>query len=572
VQGRRWAGAQLAFLGALALGVAIRAVDFLNCRSLGLDEARLAVNIASRSFIGLLHPLDMDQSAPPLFLWGERFVTRILGHGDCALRLLPVAAGTAAAILMYPFARRFLEDAEARLGAVIGIFCPLLITYSNAVKQYSVELLVAVLLLLLFEGALRQELDWTDAGGVIAAGVAAPWLSLSSVFVLSTAWLALVALAASGRKGAGRLAVGSSLAWGASGVLAYLSVYRAASRNPYMHRFWELAFVTPHRPGFFGHSWKTVEDLVWGFVAGDPLVDRRPFLWLLHLGSVLVVLLCLLGSLRIVRTRGWMACWWLWGPAILTVWASALGVFPIAPRLTLFLLPAMIVLFVAGLSEALARVGALGARRGLAVATAVIVLPMEFQAVARTFALEPSGHFQQLVRELRERRTPGEPVYVFVRSLPAWIYYSTNWDAPDTARVGFLTRAAAAGGPAFENAPSRGRVDEEAAKALTYAGASGVELIGLPSGMEWREVEEHVRLQPDSGWVEVEARRIEQAAAPGIWVLASTYYAAERRLFERLEQDASRRTFAHLRNGSALVRYEFPDSLGRERTSATAGR
>ena len=60
------------FLGALALGVAVRAVDYLNCRSLGLDEARLAVNVASRSFLGLLQPLDLDQSAPPLFLWGER--------------------------------------------------------------------------------------------------------------------------------------------------------------------------------------------------------------------------------------------------------------------------------------------------------------------------------------------------------------------------------------------------------------------------------------------------------------------------------------------------------------------
>jgi hypothetical protein len=75
--------------------------------------------------------------------------------------------------------------------------------------------------------------------------------------------------------------------------------------------------------------------------------------------------------------------------------------------------------------------------------------------------------------------------------------------------------------------------------------------------MEWREVQEHVRTEPDSGWVEVERRRIETAAAPGVWVIASTYYAPESELFAALERDGSRRTFAHLGGGSVLARYEF---------------
>ena len=552
-----WAGTRLAFTGAVALGIAIRAVDFLNCRSLGLDEARLAVNIASRSFLRLLTPLDMDQSAPPLFLWGERLVLLPLGHSDCALRLLPVTAGTAAAVLMYPFARRFLDDAQARLAALIGIFCPLLITYSNAVKQYAFELLVAVLLLLLFEKALRRELSRGSVAGVLAAGAIAPWLSMTSVFVLATAWLLLAARSVRRRVGASRLAVASAVVWGASGIVAYLSVYRAASRSPYLQRFWELAFVQPGQPEFLRHTWKTVEDLVWGFVAGDPLVDRRPFLPLLHVGSMVVVVLCGLGVVRVARTRGWTAGWWLSGPGIAIFGASMLGLFPIAPRLTLFLVPGLIVLFVTGLDEALTRAGALVMRHRHAIATAVIVLPMAFQAVVRTFALEPSGHFQQLVRELLEHRKPGEPVYVFARSLPVWIYYSTDWERPDTLRLRYMSLAAASNGPAFENAPSRGRVHAEEVRALRPAAEAPGEILGLPSGMEWREVQEHVRAVPDSGWVELERRRIEDAARPGIWVIATTFYAPEIDLFKALERDATRRTFAHLRNGSALVRYEF---------------
>jgi hypothetical protein len=92
--------------------------------------------------------------------------------------------------------------------------------------------------------------------------------------------------------------------------------------------------------------------------------------------------------------------------------------------------------------------------------------------------------------------------------------------------------------------------------------------------MEWREVQEHVRAEPDSNWVQVERRRIEAAASPGIWVLASTYYAPEMELFREVERHAARRTFADMRNGSILVRYEFDSraTLGRRRTVTRAGK
>jgi hypothetical protein len=468
-----------------------------------------------------------------------------------------VVAGTVAAALMYPLARRFLAPAEAWLAAMIGIFCPLLITYSNTVKQYSVELLTGILLLLAWERTLAGHLRGRAALTLVAAGAIAPWVSLTSVFILGACWVQLALAAARRRAGAGRIALAATLCWGLSAATAYLVVYRAAGQNSYMRRFWELAFLTPTRPGFPGHLWKSVEDLVWGFVAGDPLVDRRPFLLALHVGTVVVILLCLAGTRRILREQGSGAVWMLWGPAVLTLGASMAGVFPIAPRLTLFLVPAFIVLLVAGLGEGAELLPAGGRRLGLALAAAVMLLPMEFQAMARTFALEPSGRFQELVRELRARRRPGEPVYIFARSLPAWIYYSTDWSHPDSLRLDFLTRAAGAGGAAFENLPSRGRVSEPDPRTVVYGSGASAELLGLPSGMEWREVQEHVGLRPDSGWVGVESRRIERAAHPAMWVVASGYYAPESELFANLERGAVRRSFANVRNGSLLVRYEF---------------
>ena len=69
---------------------------------------------------------------------------------------------------------------------------------------------------------------------------------------------------------------------------------------------------------------------------------------------------------------------------------------------------------------------------------------------------------------------------------------------------------------------------------------------------------------------------------PGVWVIATAYYAAETELFRAVEQAAARRTYALLRGGSALVRYEFepagssqpgsPAAFGRRSTTTSAGR
>ena len=543
-------------LVALAFGVALRIADFLNCRTLSLDEARLAVNIAARSFRGLLSPLAMDQTAPPLFLWGERVTTLLFGQTDCMLRLLPVVAGVMAAALMYPLARRFLTPGQALLAAMIGIFSPLLLTYSNTVKQYSVELLVGILLLLAWERAVARGFHGRAALTLLAAGTFAPWIAMTSVFVLGACWVQLAVEAARRNAAAARLALAATACWGLSAVSAYLAVYRPAAGNPYMRRFWELAFITPTRPGFPGHLWKSIEDLVWGFVAGDPLVDRRPFLLGLHVVTVVVLVLTLAGTRRILRAKGPGAAWMLWGPGVLLLCASMATIFPIAPRLMLFLIPSLIVLLVAGLIEAVEALPAGARRPGLLLASAMLLLPLEFQATVRTFAPGPSARFEDLVSDLQSHRRPGEPVYIFARSLPAWIYYSTDWTRPDSARVEYLSRAAGTGGAAFENLPSRGRVSEPDAQTVSYGPPAAPELLGLPSGMEWREVQEHVELRPDSGWVGVEAGRIQRAARPAVWVLAAGYYAPEAELFVHLDRSAVRRSFA-MGQGNVLARYEF---------------
>ncbi len=541
---------------ALGLGLAVRLLDLVRCRSLNLDEARLAINIASRSFAGLLAPLDLDQSAPPLFLWGEHAMVRLFGTGDCALRLLPGLASLAAMLAAWPLARRFLAPAEARLATLALVLSPFLINYAASVKQYSFELAFVVGFILLAEPLFRAPARHR-ALLVLAAGVVGPWLSLSSVFVLAAAWLAWAVEARRREPGLRRFVAAAALLWGVSAAAALATVYRAAGANPYMQRFWELAFLSPARPDLAARAWRTIEDIVWSLVAGDPLVARAPFQPWVGLATALAAASVAAGIVRMARRRDGAVSWWLAGPFVLALAASAAGRFPIAPRLALFALPGLVLLGAAGVGAVVDRLPAPHRPAVWLVATVLVILPLEFASIVRSLALEGPGQFERLVTAFRERSRPGEPIYVFARSLPAWIWYTTDWAEPDTARLQYLTGLARAGGAGFENMPSRGTVGEKETRMLIWRDGSRRELLGLPSGMEWREVQEHVRSVPDRGWVDTEAARIERAAQPGVWVLATTYYAPETALFQRLERDAVRRTDAEIRPGSALVRYEF---------------
>ena len=242
-------------------------------------------------------------------------------------------------------------------------------------------------------------------------------------------------------------------------------------------------------------------------------------------------------------------------------------------------------LFVAGACEALSRAGGAVARNRLAIATGLVVLPMEFQAVVRTFALEPSGRFQRLVDDLRQNRRPGEPVYIFARSLPAWIYYSTDWTRPDTARTRYLVDAAGAGGFAFENRESRGKVGAAERPPRARRRRRPVSCSACPRGWSGGRSKSTGGRSRTAGGSRRSVAESRGQPIRGSGFLATTYYAPESELFKRCERDARRRTYARLEPGSALVRYEFAPagadssavqkesrSFGRRSTSTVAGR
>ena len=169
------------------LGVLISLIGLLNNKSLWLDEACLALNIVSRSYLELLTPLADNQSAPIGFLFTEKLLTNIFGPHDWALKIFPFFSFIVSIILFYILNNRLLKSVKAALfSCALFSLNFLLISYSTGVKQYSIDVLVAILIVL---SSLRFNKNKNNLSIFLhtCIGAIAIWYSNVAVIVLITA-------------------------------------------------------------------------------------------------------------------------------------------------------------------------------------------------------------------------------------------------------------------------------------------------------------------------------------------------------------------------------------------------
>ncbi|HEY9506285.1 MAG TPA: glycosyltransferase family 39 protein [Gemmatimonadales bacterium] len=536
----------------MGVGVALRLATYFKNPSLGLDEARLALNIGTRSYSALLHPLDFDQSAPLLYLWLQRAVTGLFGVHDWALRLLPLAAGIWFVMVTPRVFGRILGPGATVAATAVAAFSPLMVQYSVSVKQYGVE---ACLTLLVLDLALNaRDADWhgSPAAKLAALGALLPWLMAPAGLVLCGIAASAFADLRSGREPARRFLFRTIPGWVLSVAVAYLVVYRSASTNPYLHRYWSSALLGPIGERFGTRLWAILNENVWGLGLGYP---GPPGLHPAGLGIAAVAVLALLvaGCRTLQHRHNWGILLLATGPLLAGLGASLAGIYPLGLRLTLFAMPLIQLLLFAGLERTFKGLSDGRARRAWVVAASALAIPLA--AVTLLLLARPGWpeDVRALVNDLAARRR-GEAVYIFARSIPPWAFYTTHWDDPDPQRLAFLARAASAGGGAFENAPSRSPVDRRAGSDLEYRTAAGAEIYGLPTGIEWTPNLGPFTGEPDAGWAEREADRITSTGLPA-WVLMSRFRGSERRLLFELHRRGACATYVRELDNAMLIRY-----------------
>ena len=229
----------------ILIGAALRLSQYISDRSLWRDEAALALNIVNRSFIGLAQPLDGDQGAPLGFLFGQKLLTVLLGNSDYVLRIIPLICGLASIWAMYALAKRVFLERIAIVAAVVlfAVSVPL-IYFASESKQYSSDVLVCLLLLLVIVRNFDRNLANRDAVLLAALGSVALWASYPALFILAGAGSTLAAhfILNRDRRSALKLGCVAGL-WLVSLLLLYFICLYQLSANRYLLAYWNGTFM-----------------------------------------------------------------------------------------------------------------------------------------------------------------------------------------------------------------------------------------------------------------------------------------------------------------------------------------
>jgi len=134
----------------ILIGLLLRVFQFFFNRALWYDEAALAVNIINRDFSQLLQPLDYNQIAPVLFLWGQKLMTLLFGQTDWSLRIIPVLVGISCIWLTFKLGKLVFNEKIGLLASLIISLSHPLIYYSTESKPYILDQFFFLLITLLF--------------------------------------------------------------------------------------------------------------------------------------------------------------------------------------------------------------------------------------------------------------------------------------------------------------------------------------------------------------------------------------------------------------------------------------
>jgi uncharacterized membrane protein len=356
-RGWQWVKHHAGFL-IVVLGACVRLLHYAKNHDLCFDERTLWGNIAGMPVHEFSNGLTGDQLAPFSFLMVERAICGLFGAYRAVGRIFPLACGLLALALYFPLALKVVSRRAALIALTLFAFSDDLIYFSCEVKQYSLDLAVAIVLSLATLHAISQPVSRRTAWAMAFLAIASPWLSFPAVFIVSGCGLTLIIsslFARRMREAAFWCAVGA--VWAVSFVAAYNASLRVLSANTSMYVFWDFAFLPVWPLPLSVHrTQKTIGILLDVFVS--PLNMVQPP-W----GGVLLPLFAFsIGVVSLAR-RSWRAWALFIVPIVLAMIASAIRRYPFHGRLILELVPAFFLLIALGadrLGDATGGIGKLG--------------------------------------------------------------------------------------------------------------------------------------------------------------------------------------------------------------------
>jgi hypothetical protein len=400
----------------VAFGILVRLTEYISRRSLWGDEAMLALNLVERSYLELLKPLDYNQAAPPGFLWIEKFAIQVFGNNEYALRLFPLIAGIISLIAFYRLATRYASPVAAPIAITLFACLKYTLYYATEVKQYSSDVMVALLLWLWLVPLRDQMLHRNQLILLGLLGAVFIWLSHPTVFVLA------------GLEGAAFLIASNPQRW-----------RKLVNRLP-MYALWLCSFAALY---FFTirntlsndaltDSWgerypDSIFDVVWFFDAFGRFFYNP--LGFLDITDGIAIVTFIIGCLACYR-RNRITLLFLSAPIIMTFIASYLKQYPFRERLVLFLAPLALVIVAEGIACLLTQIRRLHTAKnklafvlGILVAFALITPPFVRASILIVHPTQVE-ELRPVLTYIQSQRQPGDVLYVYPSRRYQFLYYA----------------------------------------------------------------------------------------------------------------------------------------------------
>jgi hypothetical protein len=306
-----------------------------------------------------------------------------------------------------------------------------LIFFSSNVKQYSSDVAMTLIIMGIAIRLRHAALTGRGAGGFALAPVLPLFCSQAAAFSLTAAGAAVVvdAVALHRPDRWGRFAVVASWAVAVAAIVAYSSVSITPVDNVYLHRFWAQAFMP-------GQGW-----FIWLLATLQNVFATPP-----HPGAFdgslhypwpgLFVALVVVGGLAL-NTNSPASGILVTGPVGLALLAAAAHIYPFGSRVSLFLLPLLLLTVVAGADY----LGQWLIRRRVAEYAPALLLPFAIAAFLQQLPPRTQEHLRPVIQYVSDHWKPGDTLWVYYGAGQAFEYYRKLRPISGDVRVGECNRA-----------------------------------------------------------------------------------------------------------------------------------
>ena len=420
----RWIriGRAILLLG-LAIGMIGALCQFASGRSLWLDEAKLALNVLDRDFGELIKPLDREQAAPIGYLWIQKAIVSIFGPNEMSFRLLSLVSYFLSIWLLFTLAKRWFNNRWMHLMSATALAATYAMVYHGSeAKQYAFDVCVVLLL----TQYLLKEREYGLRQLVLLSLAGAVGVFCSHITTLILPLLAIVLLYNRGLKKGEWSILFPIAVWAGAFGLFYIFFVKGHPTQAILSNYWSAYFMPMN---FLGpEPYEFVFRILWReIVAFQTGFGRTAYVLLPIIG---------LGVVAGIRAKNYLPVFLLLGMVTGHFALSALGIYPFAGRLALYLSPWIALFLCLGISS-LAKLVFRDKSWGYAL-----------QAVGVLLLLYPTLSRLPIKREelkpalaiLEEKQISAKAVLVYPYSKPALEFYGKTQYAGLFEEVEYLKR------------------------------------------------------------------------------------------------------------------------------------